>query len=72
MKSEFYDEEGFLVKTHKASDIKTFEDRKLPSVIEIIPADEPGNKTLVAITKMNFNVKFNSNFFTQQNMKLVK
>jgi len=72
MKSEFYDEEGFLVKTHKASDIKTFEDRKLPSVIEIIPADEPGNKTVVAITKMNFNVKFDSNFFTQQNMKLVK
>jgi outer membrane lipoprotein-sorting protein len=72
IKSEFYDEDGFLVKTHKASKIKTFDDRKLPSVLEIIPSDEPGNKTLVVITKMTFNTSFDADFFTQQNMKRIK
>jgi hypothetical protein len=72
MKCEFYDEDGNLVKTHLASMIATFDDRMLPSVMEIIPADEPGNKTLVRISRMKFNIAIDSNFFTQQNMKRVK
>ena len=72
MKSEYYDEENYLVKTHVCSDIKVFEDRKLPSVIEIVPADEPGNKTIITIQAMNFNINFEKDFFTQQNMKRVK
>jgi len=71
MKSEYYDEENYLVKTHVCSDIKVFEDRKLPSVIEIVPADEPGNKTIITIQAMNFNINFEKDFFTQQNMKRV-
>jgi outer membrane lipoprotein-sorting protein len=72
LKSEFYDEDGYLVKTHVASKIVTLDDRRLPSVMEIIPADEPGNKTVVIITKMKFNIPIAGNFFTQQNMKRVK
>lgn len=72
LKSEFYDEDGYLVKSHLASVIKVFDDRKLPSVIEIIPADEPGNKTIVTIKSMRFNISFEKDFFTQQNMKRVK
>jgi len=71
MKSEYYDEEGYLVKTHICSNIKVFDDRKLPAVIEIIPADEPGNKTVVTIKAMQFNLPFAKDFFTQQNMKRV-
>lgn len=72
MKSEFYDEDGYLVKTHLASAIKSFDNRRLPSVIEIIPAEEPGNKTRVTITAMRFNESYSTDFFTQQNMKRVK
>ena len=72
LKSEFYDEDGYLVKTHLASDIVTMDDRRLPSMIQIIPADEPGNKTLVAITKMKFNIPMGADFFSQQNMKRIK
>ncbi|MFA7044551.1 MAG: outer membrane lipoprotein-sorting protein, partial [Bacteroidales bacterium] len=72
LKSEFYDEDGYLVKTHVASKIVTLDDRRLPSVMEIIPADEPGNKTVVIITKMKFNIPIAAHFFTQQNMKRVK
>ncbi|MDP4276783.1 MAG: outer membrane lipoprotein-sorting protein [Bacteroidota bacterium] len=72
LKCEFYDEDGYLVKTHQASTVRTFDDRKLPSVIQIIPADEPGNKTIVTIKAMKFNLPFEAGFFTQQNMKRVK
>jgi outer membrane lipoprotein-sorting protein len=72
LKSEFYDEDGYLVKTHKGSKIAVFDGRRLPSVMEIIPAEEPGNKTLISIKKMTFNTPFASDFFTQQNMKRVK
>lgn len=72
MKSEFYDEDGFLVKTHLASNIVMMDDRRLPSRMEIIPADEPGNRTLVSISKMKFNIPINADFFSQQNMKRVK
>lgn len=72
MKSAFYDEEEYLVKTHLSSVIKSFDNRRLPSVIEIIPADEPGNKTKVTITAMRFNESYADDFFTQQNMKRIK
>lgn len=72
MKSEFYDEDEYLVKTHLSSAIKSFDNRRLPSVIEIIPAEEPGNKTRVTITAMRFNESYSTDFFTQQNMKRVK
>lgn len=72
LKTEFYDEDGYLVKTHLGSKIATFDGRRLPSQLEIIPAEETGNKTIVVINKMSFNSSFGSDFFTQQNMKRVK
>jgi len=72
MKVEFYDEENELVKTHTSSGIATFDGRKLPSVMEIVPADQPQNKTVVTIKSIKFNIAIEKNFFSQQNMKVVK
>jgi outer membrane lipoprotein-sorting protein len=72
LKAEYYDEELLLVKTHLAYNIKTFDNRKLPSIMEIIPDDEPGNKTIVTITDMIFDIELDENFFSQQNMKIIR
>jgi outer membrane lipoprotein-sorting protein len=72
IKVEFYDENSELVKTHTAAEIKTFDGQKLPSVMTIIPADKPENKTVVTIKLMKFNIAIDKNFFSQQNMKSVK
>jgi outer membrane lipoprotein-sorting protein len=69
---EFYDEDGELVKTHTSDDIKTFDGRKLPAVMTIIPADQPRNKTIVTIKNIKFNIAIDANFFSQQNMKQLK
>ncbi len=69
LKNEFYDEDGFLVKTHIASDIKNMDGRTIPTKFTILKADEPKNKTVVTLNKIKFDVKIDKNFFSQQNMK---
>ena len=71
-KSEYYDEEEFLVRTELGKEIKNFDGRRLPSVIEIIPAEDEGNKTIINIKSMDFNVDIKASFFTQQNMKRIR
>jgi len=70
--SEYYDEDEFIVNIENGYDIKDFGDRTLPSRMEIIPADEPGKKTVLIFDDITFNKPIDDNFFTQQNMKRVR
>lgn len=72
LKTEFYDEENVLMSTMNSSDIKTMGGRKLPARVEMIPADRPGNKTVLVYHSIAFDNPIDSTFFTSQNMKKVK
>ncbi|MCD6345860.1 MAG: outer membrane lipoprotein-sorting protein [Bacteroidales bacterium] len=72
MKYEYYDEDNFLVRTELAGDIKKMDDRIIPTRFEIIPADEPDQKTVIKILSMDFNVAIKDDFFSQQNMKRIR
>jgi len=72
LKAEYYDEDDYLVRTLIAYDIQVFDDRKLPSTMEIIPAEEEGNKTIVKMKNLQFNKPISESFFSQQNMKKVR
>ena len=72
MKSEYYDEDEYLVKTELGTEVKVMDDRKIPSRIEIIPADKDNQKTIVVIDDIKFNVPLNDSFFSQQNMKRLR
>jgi hypothetical protein len=67
-----FDEDGALIRTETASNIKTFGKHKIPSKFEIVPADKPNQKTIFEILEMNFDVNLSEEFFTQANMKRVK
>ncbi len=71
LKTEYYDEDDELIRTELASEIKQFSDRKLPSKLEILPADKPNQRTVVNILSSDFNTKIDESFFSQQNMKRV-
>lgn len=71
LKSQYFDEDLELIKTEIASDIKMMDDREIPTHLEIIPEDEKGNKTIVEINSVKFNVSIDDNFFSQQNMKRI-
>jgi outer membrane lipoprotein-sorting protein len=72
LKSELYDEDGYLIRTEIASDIKTMDGRILPTKIEIIPAEEEGKKTIVVFEKLEFNKPIDDAFFSQNNMKRIR
>jgi outer membrane lipoprotein-sorting protein len=72
LRAELFDEEGVLVRTETGSEIKTMDGRIIPTRLELIPAEEPGNKTLVDIVEVKFNIPVQENFFSQQNMKNIR
>ncbi|HBC77383.1 MAG TPA: outer membrane lipoprotein-sorting protein [Bacteroidales bacterium] len=72
LKAELFDEDGMLVRTEYGKELKTLDGRLLPTIIELIPAENPGNKTVLRIIELKFNIKLEESFFSQQNMKTVR
>jgi len=72
LKTEFYDEDMYLVKTETGSKIKKMDDREIPTFIEIVPEDNTGNKTIVEIKTIKFNIDVSDGYFSQQNMKKIR
>lgn len=72
LKAELYDEDGTLVRTEYGTDIRTMDGRTIQTRMELQPADEPGNKTVITIKDIKFNIPLQESFFSQQNMKNVK
>ncbi|MCO6480323.1 MAG: outer membrane lipoprotein-sorting protein [Phaeodactylibacter sp.] len=72
LKTEMYDEDGYLVNTMYGKKVKEMDGRLLPSVLEVIPADEEGHKTIVEYLELEFNEPIKESFFSIQNMKRVR
>jgi outer membrane lipoprotein-sorting protein len=72
MQVEFYDEDGYLVNTMYGKEVKEMDGKLLPSILEIIPADEEGHKTLIEYLSLDFDVPLKESFFSVQNMKRVR
>ena len=72
LKAELYDEDGSLVRTETGSEIRTMDGRVIPSRIELLPADEPQNRTVIEIKDIKFNISVETDFFSQKNMKMVR
>ena len=72
LKVENYDEDGYLVNSMLAYDIKNLGGRMIPSRMEMIPADEPGNKTVMIYNNIQFDVAIDQEVFTVDYMKRLK
>lgn len=72
MKSEYYDEDGYLIKTELSSDVRVMDGRRIPTRIEIIPADKKNQKTIIVVNSIKFNIPIEESFFSQQNMRRVR
>lgn len=70
LQTQYYDEDGYLVKTEKASKIKLMDGREIPTYFELIPEEAAeGQKTIVRIDAVKYDISVQENFFSQQNMK---
>jgi len=72
LKAELYDEDGYLVRSEKASDLKIMDGRLIPTLVELVPAENEGYKTILKIVEVKFNIQIADDFFSQQNMKTVR
>lgn len=69
---KYYDEDEFLINTMVLSNIKKVGDRTLPTHLEMTPADEPQNKTIIDYLEWEFDVGLKESFFSLQNMKRIR
>jgi len=72
LKAEYYDEDFDLINKMEASDIRQFDDRKLPSKLVMTPLNKQGQQTILHYKSITFSVDLPESFFSQQNMKSIK
>ncbi|MEZ4687421.1 MAG: outer membrane lipoprotein-sorting protein [Bacteroidia bacterium] len=70
LRSEYYDEDGFMINVMQGKDIREMGGRTLPTRMEMIPVEEP-NKTILSYKSIEFDKEISDSFFTIQNMKEV-
>ena len=70
--AEYYDEDNKIVNVSNNYDIKRMGDRNIPTRLEIVPQNKKGQKTIMHIDEMKFNLSIDEGFFSQQNMKKIK
>ncbi|MFC2175921.1 outer membrane lipoprotein-sorting protein [Bacteroidota bacterium] len=72
MRTEFYDEDGYLVNIFNAYDIKEIDGRTMATKMEMIPVEEPGNKTIIITNNIKFDTGVKEDYFNTNQMKRMK
>ena len=65
---KYYDDRQKLARTMTFTDVRTFGDRRLPSVLTVVPADNPGESTVVRYQDLQFDVGLTPDFFSLRNL----
>jgi outer membrane lipoprotein-sorting protein len=66
---KYYDEKGNLMRVMNFKDIKTFDNRKIPAVMEMIPQEKEGNKTVIRYLNAEFDINVDKDVFTLRNLR---
>ncbi len=66
---KYYDEKGELMRVLEYDDVRTFDGRKLPSVMVMIPQNEEGHKTTLRYEKLEFNIGIGREIFSLRNLR---
>lgn len=72
LRSEMYDEDGFLVNVMNSSGIRTMSGVKMATKMEFIPVEKEGQKTVMQFDSLKLDIPIRESFFTTQNMKRVR
>lgn len=66
---KFYDEEGELVREMLFKEIKRFGQRAIPSVMELIPRQKQGQKTIIRYLEAQFDIALSQDIFSLRNLR---
>ena len=65
----FYDEAGRLTRVMNFKEIKSFDGKTVPSVMEMIPQNKEGHKTVVRFVDAEFDKGIDEKIFTRRNLQ---
>ena len=69
MWQRFYDEKGRLMRILNFKDIKQFGNRRMPSVMEMIPQQKLKYRTVIKFLEADFDSPVNKKIFTLRNLR---
>ena len=69
MWQHFYDEKGKLMRVLNFKEVKKFSGKTVPSVMEMIPQNRDGHKTVVRWVNAKFDTKIDDRIFTRRNLQ---
>lgn len=72
LRTEFFDEDGYLINLMEAFEIQDFDGRLLPGRMTMTPIEDPGNQTILEYQSMKFNEQIRDSFFSIQNLKRIE
>jgi outer membrane lipoprotein-sorting protein len=72
LRSDHFDEDQVLIKSMIGSKVEEMGGRSIPTHWEMVPVDKPDQKTVMDYNQIEFNIKIDESFFSQQNMKHVR
>ena len=72
LRADHYDEDMILIKSMIGTNVQTMGGRTFPIHWEMIPHNEPGQKTVMDYLNIEFNINTKESFYSQQNMKRVR
>ena len=67
--TRFYDEDGELARTMRYSEFTNLGGRIVPAVMEMTPADKPGETTKIIYEQLAFDVDIEQSFFSLRNLR---
>ena len=67
--TKFYDEDGDLSRTMTYSEFVEFDDRLVPAVMDMHPADKPDERTSIRYEELEFDVDIDRSFFSLRNLQ---
>lgn len=62
--ARYYDEEGALARSEEFSEVRELGGRRLPTLLTLVPADKPGEKTVIRYQSLDLRVKLPDGFFS--------
>lgn len=71
-RSEFYDEDGYLINEMIFSDVKEMGGRNIVTKITVNPVEDEGHKTIITYEDVKFNQPKPDSFFSERNMKTIR
>ena len=69
VREEYFDEKDNLMRVMNYREITEFDGRRIPKIMELIPQDEEGKKTVLTYLEARFDFQIDEDIFTLRNLR---